>query len=361
VSLACVLCGAALTDQAYLCHPETAALATDLRAVPDLLRELEVTTTRQARISAPARGNGDKPLPIDMRASDAATQIRTVLHGWARCLLEEIPEPHGIEDDPRLPAAERSARTFLRHDWAAEVDAQWAAAGRDAAGWLEGNMADVRRQEWAGELAQELRRARENAEHAIDRPESRLYAGPCGNPDSDPPCQATLWAAIDATEVTCRTCGHVWDVEQRRDQLIAAAKDEWLDTVRVASLVSLMTRQRITPVIVNTLAEAGRIRAAGLKLDADDPDLYRVRDVLDALKHIHDHKPATTGDLVTWLRDVHDIDLGDSGQGRIRQWATRYPDDITRAGSDSRGRTLYDRAPILAVARRLAEKLVGAA
>jgi hypothetical protein len=317
VSLTCVLCGAALTDQAYLCHPETAGLATDLRAIPDLLRELEVTTTRQARISAPAKGNGDKPLPVDMRASDAATQIRTVLHGWARCLLEE-------------------------GDY---TETDWAIAGRDASTWLNLNLAAVRCQEWAGELVRELRRAREAAEHAIDRPEQRLYAGPCGNPDSDPPCQATLWAALDASEVTCRTCGHVWDVNQRRDQLIAAAKNEWLDTVRVASLVSLMTRQRITPVIVNTLAEAGRITAATLKLDADDPDLYRVRDVLDALKHIHDHKPATATEASAWLRDVHGLDVP---RATVIKWGQRYPETIERHDGGK-----YVRAGILTIARRL--------
>lgn len=334
---ACVLCGAALTDQAYLCHPETAALATDLRAVPDLLRELEVTTTRQARISAPAKGNGDKPVPFHEPSSAAAEQLRTVMHGWIRCHIEE----YGDEIDEE----------FL----------DWAWIQRNPAQWLGQHLASLRRREWVGELVRELHEAVETAMHVIDRPEQRLYAGPCGNPDSDPPCQATLWAALDAHEVTCRTCGHVWDVNQRRDQLIAAAKDEWLDTVRVASLVSLMTRQRITPVIVNTLAEAGRIHAHEITYALSGERFYRVRDVLDALKHIHDHKPATAGDLVTWLRDVHDIDLGTAGQGRIRQWATRYPDDVTRVGSDSRGRTLYDRAPILAVARRLAEKLAGAA
>jgi hypothetical protein len=86
-------------------------------------------------------------------------------------------------------------------------------------------------------------------------------------------------------------------------------------------------------------------RAATLKLNADDPDLYRVRDVLDALKHIHDHKPATATEASAWLRDVHGLDVP---RATVIKWGQRYPETIER---DDGGK--YVRAGILTIARRL--------
>jgi predicted amidophosphoribosyltransferase len=65
---ACANCGAALTDQATICHACTGRLTADLASTADLLAELDTTITRQARITAPAKGNGDKPLPYDVPA-----------------------------------------------------------------------------------------------------------------------------------------------------------------------------------------------------------------------------------------------------------------------------------------------------
>jgi hypothetical protein len=300
----CANCGATLTDQATICHACTGRLTADLASTADLLAELDTTITRQARITAPAKGNGDKPLPYDVGASAAATALRTALHGWARILHEETATPYPA-GNAAVPA------------------------------WLARHVDVIRLQEWAAEMAHDIKRAVDAGWRAVDRQEERYYAGPCGNQVNDPAgyyvCPTVLWVKLDAPRVTCRTCAGSWDVAERREHLVQAASDHWLGVAQAASLASLVTRSRVTVAVVTGLAASGYITAA-LKLNADDPDLYRVADVLAGLRYADDHKPGTATEVVTWLRDVHGIDLGPAGKDRIRQWAARYPDDIARDG-----------------------------
>jgi hypothetical protein len=324
----CANCGATLTDQATICHACTGRLTADLATTPDLLAELDTTITRQARITAPAKGNGDKPLPYDVGASAAATALRTALHGWARILHEETATPYPA-GDAAVPA------------------------------WLARHVDVIRLQEWAAEMAHDIKRAVDAGWRAVDRQEERYYAGPCGNQVNDPAgyyvCPTVLWVKLDQTQVTCRTCGGQWSVEDRRADLIASAEGKYLAAPAAASLLSLMTRQRITVAIVEALARDQHIYADELMVALTGDRIYRIKDLLAALKYADDHKPATAADLVIWLRNVHGIDLGPAGKDRIRQWAARYPDDITRDGR------LYGRPGVLAVALRLIPEAQGTA
>jgi hypothetical protein len=325
VSLTCGNCDAALTDQAVICHACTGRLVADLGSTPDLLAELDTTITRQARITSPAKGNGDKPLPYDVGASIAASNLRTALHGWARMLHEETSTPYPA-GNAAVPA------------------------------WLARHANTVRFQEWAAEMAHDVKTVVDKGWCSIDRPEERYYAGPCGNQVNDPAgyyvCPTVLWVKLDTSRATCRTCGGTWDVAERREQLIQAARDQWLPAGQVASLASLVTRSRVTAAVVADLAASGYISAA-LKLDPDEHDRYRVADVLASLQRAQDDKPATAHELTTWLRDAHGIDLGPGAHARIRQWAVRYPEEVIRAGRNDRGHVTYERPGILDAARRV--------
>jgi hypothetical protein len=253
----CALCAAPLTDQGYICHPDTARLAADLRAIPDLLAELDTTITRQARISTPSgKGNGDKPIPFDPKASAAAGNIRAVLFGWTKVLLEET--------DPD--------------------DTDYAIAGRAPAFWLGQHLADIRMREWAGEVATELKRASAEGWRAIDRPEERWYAGPCGNEidldDGTVQCGTVLWARIEEATIRCRGCLHTWDVAERREWLVRAAEDHLESARIIASALTVMTRRRITASTIRNWASEGIVTALG---ERDGAKLYRVGDILAAM------------------------------------------------------------------------------
>jgi hypothetical protein len=258
-----------------------------------------------------------------------AGQIRAVLYGWAKVLLEE-------------------------GDYDA---ADWAAADRAPAAWLGTQTADIRMREWAADFTRELREGLDEADACMDRYEERLYAGPCGNQldDGGPACATMLWAPLDAEHITCPTCLAQWSVEDRRDKLVASAKGKYLDPKRAASLVTLMTRQRVTATLIYALATDRHIHADELIYALTGDLIYRVGDVLAALKYRDDHKPATATQVITWLRDVHGIDLGPSGRARVIKHAQRNPADIHRYEDGT-----YRRLDVLVLARRWTEQAVAA-
>lgn len=256
----CVRCTAPLTDQAAICQACTGRLISDLAATPDLLAELDTTITRQARITTPSKGNGDKPIPYHGPASLAAGQIRAVLYGWAKTLLEET-----------------------------DADAlDYARADRAPAHWLMTHASDIRMRDWAPDLADELDLASRDGWACIDRPEERYYAGPCGNEipldDGIVQCGRVLWVKLANSSVRCPACLHVWDALERRDWLLRAAEDV-LETARViASALTVMRRRRVSPSTIRSWASEGVVEAMG---ERDGAKLYRVGDVIAAMDRPH--------------------------------------------------------------------------
>jgi hypothetical protein len=70
-------------------------------------------------------------------------------------------------------------------------------------------------QEWAAEMAQDIKRAVDQGWRAVDRQEERYYAGPCGNQVNDPAglyvCPTVLWVRLNASTIRCRTCHQTYD------------------------------------------------------------------------------------------------------------------------------------------------------
>jgi hypothetical protein len=250
----CANCGATLTDQATICHACTGRLTADLASTADLLAELDTTITRQARITAPAKGNGDKPLPYDVGASTAATALRTALHGWARILHEETATPYPA-GNAAVPA------------------------------WLARHVDVIRLQEWAAEMAHDIKRAVDAGWRAVDRQEERYYAGPCGNQVNDPAgyyvCPTVLWARLNSSTVRCPTCRHTYDAHERRTWLLEAAQDVEETASVIASALSVMMRRRITASTIRTWVSRDLLASVGERGSAK---LYRVRDVQAALE-----------------------------------------------------------------------------
>jgi hypothetical protein len=260
----CANCSAALTDQATICHACTGRLVADLGSTPDLLNELDTTITRQARITSPAKGNGDKPLPYDVGASIAAGNLRTALHGWARMLHEETSTPYPA-GNAAVPA------------------------------WLARHANTIRLQEWAAEMAHDVKTVVDKGWCSIDRPEERYYAGPCGNQVNDPAgyyvCPTVLWTRLQAATVRCRTCKASYDAHERRTWLLDAAQDVEETASAIASALTVMLRRRVTASTIRTWVSRDLLRSVGERGTAK---LYRVRDVRSALERA-DAEPELVG------------------------------------------------------------------
>lgn len=251
----CAKCGRTFAGLGYyLCAACTISLRERLELIPDLLTELEVTTSRQARLS---RGGGKRsdvsPLP-NLRTADLALSVATSVTGWARVLLEE----------------------------ALELEAP-AGGAVEAARWLAqpASLEELARREWSGEAATELEELCAASWRAIDRPAARWYAGPCPGPQGGA-CGSTLWATITDATVRCRQCSSRHDVLDRRRWLLAAAQDVIGPADEIASVLSRMTAKRLSPATIRSWRHRGLLEPVG----AARPNglrMYRLGDVLDVL------------------------------------------------------------------------------
>jgi len=107
----------------------------------------------------------------------------------------------------------------------------------------------------------------------IDRAPERWYAGPCE-------CGADLYAKRRTGIVTCRECGHEYDVEARREWLLAEAEDRLANAATIARAVSWLGAEPLTSATVRKWAQRGRLLAKGH--DGRGP-LYRIGDAIDLL------------------------------------------------------------------------------
>ena len=141
-------------------------------------------------------------------------------------------------------------------------------------------------EDWAGVLLDELIDAEKRLYRAVDRPAERWYAGRCGHVEEAVPhdgtvcgcachhgagilcdvpggcglefaaepaavCTAELWAD-DRPVVRCDTCGSTYEVQARRDSLLAEARD------RTASV-------RVLARVVTTLGAATWVRRGSMR------------------------------------------------------------------------------------------------
>ena len=252
MSHTCAACRRELADQAALCHLCTGRLRRNLLDVPDLMAELETTALRQVNT---ADGRGGDAIPYDQRARDAQHAIRNAVNGWCRVVLGEI----GCDDPEDLYR-------------------------RGAALWLADQTGRIRLKGWADDCAADIATVTRAGWRAVDRPEQRWYAGPCGadiadRETGDPTeCGRVLWVRIEDISVRCPACETLWPVVARREWLMTAAWDIHETAQVIASAITLMTRSRITASNIRNWASEGMLRPAGERGLAK---LYRVGDVIE--------------------------------------------------------------------------------
>ena len=193
-------------DGAFLCQQDTTKLRGTLEYAAWIAGELDVTLARQARFGERNGGkSADKPLPYDVRASEAAWVLRNTLTTWCRVMIDELGqdmpktatpgESDGLTGAPRYGRANQDVTTA------------------EAALWLSQRIGVLRTHPAAGEAADEIGQAVAQARRAIDQPanRARIPIGPC----PEPQCPGHLTAYIPAQPdrhptITCGQ-GHTWD------------------------------------------------------------------------------------------------------------------------------------------------------
>lgn len=152
------------------------------------------------------------------------------------------------------------------------------------AAYLELRLDGIRRTEWAGELAREITDAVRAGWRAVDRPDGRHFAGPCS-----PDCDGRLWHSADAATVRCPACGATYDVADRREWLLAAARDHEDTADRIASAISLWTGRRLTASTIRVWVHRGHLQAVDRLEDRLERAVYGGRAVARyRLGDVHD-------------------------------------------------------------------------
>lgn len=199
--MTCPVDGRELTPPATICPTCTGTIERALGDLDWLLDELDTTMTRQTR-TRPARGNQTSegpPMPYNVRASETARDLRTLLKDWVSLVAE------GLADEGRFvalptPATAKTLSSWLLHHtgWLARHD-----TGPDAYTEIVGAVNNIRR--------------------TIDIAPDTTYVGPCYSMVDGVECQETLYAVTGTTSVKCRSCGTDWDTQTRTLETLAHA------------------------------------------------------------------------------------------------------------------------------------------
>lgn len=261
--LRCPVCGLDMPAQLVVCRPCSSGLWRDLADVPSLEVQLDLTLTRQTRVSD--RGGSrstESALPYDPRARRAISQLRGALLAWCR-LLHTDAVRHG-------PAcrvcAHPSCAWIARAHWPADTlagMARWLIRQRQAL-VSRPDLPDA-----VDELGGAVRRARS----AIDRPPAVWYAGSCG-------CGADLYARHGATLITCRACKATVTTSSQERWLMAQAADTLGTATEIARALHAF-QPGLTPAMIRGYAFRGRLASRGT--NAAGHAMYRLGDVLALL------------------------------------------------------------------------------
>lgn len=263
---ACGVCGSPSGDGGHLCRLHTTTLADTLTTVRDLTADLEVTLTRQDRIALERTGgrSSTTPLPWNDNASQRAHELNACLNAWA---LDTARIREDLERDP-LAAHHHSDTPAV-------------------AEWLRRNLPTLRRHPEAGTAHTQITDAIRDARRAIDRPQSFIPLGPCGNTEGvDEPCPAIVYGHPESLHATCRACAARHSIATRLEWMLELLRVQ-LVTLPEAVGICELAGKRTSEDKLRLMATRGRFLSAGIR---GDKPTYRMADVFQALDDRYKHR-----------------------------------------------------------------------
>lgn len=167
-------------------------------------------------------------------------------------------------------------RLLLRHTrWVADTHnlerpTTWTGVGR----LLHATADQIARHPHAQDIYPELLAALARARALIDRPPDTVYAGRCGAGD----CDGQLYAAPGATVVPCPRCGHQWDVNARRAEMLDRVAGMLMPAADLARTLTALTGTELRVATVWQWKRRGHITPTGINVKGQP--LYVVGNVL---------------------------------------------------------------------------------
>jgi len=262
---------------ATICTGCQMRLANLLRAVPDLMRELNVTILKHSRTAAPSGPAGPADLdpvrmPFNIGAARARDELLDVLQAWAKLVSEERTTPALMFDRAGTRTVVRIPTPLTCKDNPTSIS-----------GWLLQYTDWLRRYAAAADCLSEIGDAVGRVERMIDTPPRLVYIGPCGavyesgDGVHTTVCTADLYAKENADTVTCRDCDTEADVYQRRATNLRRARDILTDPETIARALR-SNGVHVTVERIYKWRERGQLQPAGINKKTGRY-LYRFGDV----------------------------------------------------------------------------------
>lgn len=278
----CIRCGRPMHDQGYACSICGSELVRELGVVARLAGEGVASIARQSSMDGGGRRMDTEPaLPPDLAAAYDHDAGMSVLLIWARHVGYERGEPLPTV---RLAPCEHWSCSLRRAGRRPGPLCAGEPAEHPTAvltGWLSApdRVSWLRHRPEAGQAFDEMLDACRLLVRVVDRRAERWYAGRCGADGWDG-CSESLYPVAGASTVTCRSCGAVHDLDERKAALLVEAEEA---LAGAAWCAATLTRLGL-PVTANRLrkwAERGRLVISGA--DASGRAVYRLGDVRDAV------------------------------------------------------------------------------
>lgn len=237
-----------------LCAEHQQSFLDILGDVPDRLATMMVSVAKQSVIGGnggSVKNDDDRPLPINIGASDARLALR------AELVSVVVRVQHCLGVQPR------------------DKD-------RDIPGvcaWLARLMPTMVRHPECGDWYARIRSAYDKTTKAIDSPPERVRAGRC------PECHEVLYAGAGNEKVRCRPCGKSYDVAALQDEEIGRVRD-YTNTAAVVLRVLAAAGIKIRLTRLTKWADRGQIEYE----TTDAGRLYTVGNVYDLYNRMEGSK-----------------------------------------------------------------------
>jgi hypothetical protein len=227
-AMQCPSCGGR-QDAGLLCADCCAIVETLLAAAPQLIDQLDIAISKQAKVGGAGKG------------------------GLAR---ERAPINFG------------------------------ALAVRDALlvelAWFEGwSMDELRRHAQIDTMLRDLGQAVKAAYHAIDRMQDRVYLGKCLNVVSGTECVAELWAAPKAKIMRCKVCTYEHTIADRRQDMLDLSEDMLFTVKEASQLIGSYGYTLITESTIRSYVSKGKLGYHG---KVEGSSVIRLGDLMEVIR-----------------------------------------------------------------------------
>lgn len=302
------LVGCGRPSETAMCRGCLIKLFEMLREIPWLLPELDVTITRQSKMSAGGigfvTGGGTTSMPLHLGAAEVAAELRDRLSRWVLALWEE----NGARWHrcAKCGATDRSGdghpecKPGCPTEWETHLDPlDIAVHPIPLSRWLLRHPTWVQSYRDAPVLFDDIKGAIRHAKSTVYGPAARIFLGICSAPvevevgdEGDTvlqECQRDLYGAKGRPIVVCPECGWESDVELRRKIMLSAMENQLLTATELSrALPNYLNRPHDKPVTPSMVRGYARrhpllLPVRGYAPISGDPR-YRVGDLLDILE-----------------------------------------------------------------------------